>query len=78
MLCFYCKIDISFKIKYIVRKAIKPKGKDFRWVNIGKCCEECESKNRPLQYEFGESIKDFTDYMLVNKATVIRASKLKW
>lgn len=77
MKCLYCHCLLTHRTLYIVRKAFRPKSQPNRWKEIGQCCEACEVDGYPLQYEFGETC-EFTVDPEVIKATLIRASKLKW
>ena len=52
--CVYCgKIAINEPM-YVVKKAIKVKGRRKCYEKIGYCCEQCETKDKPIMLEKGE------------------------
>lgn len=54
MICMYCK-ETSFNYEmFVVRKAIKPKGYPYRWQEIGYCCDDCESKGKPVNIPYSK------------------------
>ena len=52
--CLFCHGSLGFNSPtYTVRKAIKPKGYNHRWMDIGEACETC-GEAKQTSYEFGE------------------------
>jgi len=51
--CMYCNANVMFREKYIVKKAVKPKGMPNRSIVIGCCCEDCEEKGEKTFFEYG-------------------------
>lgn len=55
-LCFHCGCDITFQQEVsLVRLAVKPRNKPYRWAYIGKVCYKCE-QSEPLYFN---SIDEF-------------------
>ena len=54
--CFICGKDIITNYEYhIIRKAVKPKGKPYRWKRIGVAHDECGDKYK-TSFEYGENV----------------------
>ena len=78
MNCLYCLKDITYNWRFVVQKAIAPAGKSYRWKTVGNCCEDCKQLGCKTTFEFGEEVYIPCNEDLISKATLIRASKLKW
>lgn len=52
MVCMYCgRTSINYEM-FVVRKAVKPKGQQYRWQRVGLCCDECARNGKPTAIEY--------------------------
>ena len=58
--CIFCDSEFGFnECKTEVRQAVKPKGRPYRWVAIGLCCDNC-SDIENVNIEYSEGLKNDT------------------
>lgn len=52
--CVYCNHYVGSDY-YQLTKAVKPKGKPYRKINLKSvCCESCAERGAKLNFEYGE------------------------
>ena len=57
--CFHCGDNLGFCQSgcYVIKQAIKPKGKSKRWKEIGRACDTCiEYFKYKSKYEYNEPL----------------------